>query len=444
FSESPSHLNHETYRRYERDIRYLFSIHPDEMPNFLPDAITSPDANEALFRHFRIADSVDLHLMRLSWENAFWIALILIPVLSVLFGRFLSELLYPWYVGWRRGYLSWRYRNALARLERDVKALMQPPTDTFVAEARKAAAHAHVVHRSVCEARRWMEELGDRLYSATSGLIQEMARSMPGFDAEGGWWADSLEKLTSFSVPIDEILIEKEGETNPVDRITKIFDRISETSGGFLTLALSVLEGPWIDSAQECLEADAAWRRDCEGLQDAVIQTARAVADLGTQTDRLAQYEITETSREHPLGIYAVTVRDSLLAWKRNRTNLQETTESLQKAEDDLFSGLLKRSGEIRLKRILANRHRLNDSISLAASPEQDRPALVHKLARLWGRRDFVPRIRRDGFRRWLRPPDILETVCLSLFFVVFLSQWTQLRRFCAFFLLGLDRLLGG
>lgn len=444
FSGSPSHLNHRTYRLYERDMRYLFATHADGMPRFLADAMTSSDASQALFLHFRIPSAVHLHLMRLSWENAFWMALVLVPVLTALFARFLSELLYPWYVGWRRRYLSWRYCQAVGRLERDLGQHLPPQAATFLVGARKAASLAHNAHVSVSHASRWSQELGERLWSSASRLIREIAPYVRGFGVHGGWCAENLERMWSFSDAVEKLMAADLSEEETTSRTKELFDRVGQSSEAMAALARSVFHGPWLEPAQECMEASVEWRRDRDDLERAVLKAHRDKMALQCQLVELTQYKIDRPARKHPLEEYSVTVTEALLAWRRHAATLLEAAKSLREGEKNLLHDLQQRAQDTWLNHILESKMRLDDLITACAEPEHHRQAEFRRLARLWGRQDFVPRVRRDGTARWLRPPDVLEMACFFLFFVAFVAGWTSLRRLCAFFLLGLDRLLGG
>ena len=444
FSGSPSHLSDETYRRYERDMKYLFATHSEGMPRFLADAMTSSDPNEALFLHFRIPSAVHLHLMRLTWENAFWMALVLIPALSVVLGRFLSELLYPWYVGWRRRHLSWRYTQALRSLDRGLRHDLQPPALAFAAGARKAVSLAETLRACVYHALRWSQELEKRLWSSAGGLIQQIAPCVWGFGVNGGRCVQGLERLRSFSATVDKLMAADLSEEEAIISIKEVFDRLERSSEAMAALARLAFHGPWVEPAQECMEANVKWRRSRSGLEKALLEAVRCKRDLESELVNLEQYGIPLAAQEHPLGHYSVRVRDTLLAWEHHSDTLQDTIRSLQEAETKLLMSLRERSPYGWAHRALRSGLRLDSLLLAAAEPEAQRAAELRRLARSWARQDFVPRVRRDGFARWLRPPDALEMACFSLFFATSVAGWTSLRRSCAFFLMGLDRLLGG
>jgi hypothetical protein len=233
-------------------------------------------------------------------------------------------------------------------------------------------------------------------------------------------------------------------EEEAIIRIKEVFDRLERSAEAMAALARFVFHGPWVEPAQECMEANVKWRRSRIGLEKAVLEAVRRKRDLESQLVNLEQYEIPPATQEHPLGDYSVRVRDAVLAWKHHSATLQDTIRPLQEAEKKMLKSLRERSPSGWAHRALRSGLRLDSLLLASAQPEAHRGAELRRLARSWARQDFVPRVRRDGFARWLRPPDALEMACFSLFFATFVAGWMSLRRSCAFFLMGLDRLLGG
>jgi len=455
FSGSPNHLNHETYRLYERDMRYLFDHYSDRVPYFLADALSSMDANDALFLHLRIPDSVRLHIMRLSWENALWISILLVPVLAFIFGRFLSELLYPWYVGVRRRYLGYQYMKRLRKLERRIRSEIPHPVVQFVAAAQKAAAQADIARRSAERLEHRLHEISCRFLDCADSLVTYFAPRFPGFGVYMNALGEALHTIHVFrdaGSGISSGLAQAEAGPVMMEQAPAGMDRAISAIG---KIALARPSFPPDRCVRRWIGAQEDWKREREQLRALWAETASEFEALRGRCRELGEYSsdlsilpesspvsgrgLSETfSDVHPLLAYGIAVRDALDQWQAGMISLPEAVETIRHAEQRRFQDFRTWIDDRDTGALFRGDQRVAEFVEALAQGNMGGPA------RRWGYQDFVPRIRREGYLRWLCPPDALEAASFMLFFCIFGASWVYLRRFCAFFLQGVDRLLGG
>ncbi|HPA46684.1 MAG TPA: hypothetical protein PLZ55_06245 [bacterium] len=425
FSGSPNHLNHETYRLYERDMRYLFKHYPDRVPYFLSDALSSMDANEALFLHIRIPDSVRLHIMRLSWENALWISILLVPVLALIFGRFLSELLYPWYVGVRRRYLGHRYMKILGELERRVRSEIPLVSVEFAAAAQKAATQAGLARRLAQRLEDRLCEISRRFLDCADSLIVHLAPYFPGFGVHVHTLGEALHTIHTLPLMRSE----------EMEEVLAGMDRAISAIG---EVALARPSFPPDRCVRKWIGTQEDWKREREQLRALWAETAKEFDRLHGMSSEVARFSADGERQNHPLVAYGISVQDALDRWRAGEILLPEMLEIVRDAEQRRFQDFRTWIEDRLTRALFRGEQRMAEWVEALAERDLGTPA------RRWGHQDFVPRIRREGYLRWLYPPDALETASFALFFCIFAGSWGYLRRFCAFFLQGVDRLLGG
>jgi len=201
--------------------------------------------------------------------------------------------------------------------------------------------------------------------------------------------------------------------------------------------------------------AQEDWKREREQLRTLWAETASEFEALRGMCRKLGEYSsdlsilpesspvlgrgLSETSSDvHPLIAYGMAVRDALDQWQAGMLSLPEAVETIRHAEQRRFQDFRTWIEDRHTRALFRGDQRIAEFVEALAQGNMGDPA------RRWAYQDFVPRTRREGYLRWLCPPDALEAASFALFFCIFGGSWVYLRRFCAFFLQGVDRLLGG
>ncbi len=414
FSKSPSHLNHETYQRYERDIHYLFSLYPERVPNFLVEAILTSNPDEELFEHFQIQGSGELHARQKAWQNAFWLAIFSIPVAAFLLGRLLAEFFHPWYVSMRRNVLSRVYPQKLKAVRASVHEKFSPSEREFITGAREAVEAVRNTPRGVDRFLHFLRPQIDRLWVSAKRLLT----AFDGADTE------TTEKYHSC---VDTLSFSRRALLRQGNRFLY---GVTQSCNTISSLLSTLPDSGFLSERHGWNEAVRNWKQTMATPSRKNSQYILSIEQLGAWIRTVVDSRPETPSRSEPFLDYAFAVADRLSTFEEGNGTLASLRSELQNLERRL-QRQLRGSEAYELTRSSSDAsERLDDLIAICFDSRDQSMRDYEKNSAEWAREDS---------RRESRPVYThLDLSCFILMSGCLLLVWPHLRSFYQFFLLGL------